>query len=232
MAGAPERAAGRGSNPQGVLALWYDVDPLAEDEFNDWYAREHFPERLSIPGFRRARRFQAVIGAPRYFVVYDVERAETLASQPYLDRLNNPTDWSRRMMPAFRATNRSVCRVIARTAHGTGGWAAAWQARPEVAPKAVESATWLAKDFIPSLAGSKGIVGAQFWIADPKLTQQRTAEAQLRGEPDRVSHWVIVIEATKGDDIDELLDRGLLAEHGVTVEPPAVYRFLHGLGEI
>ena len=39
-----------------ILGGWNDVDPAQETAFNDWYVRDHLPDRLAVPGFRRGRR--------------------------------------------------------------------------------------------------------------------------------------------------------------------------------
>jgi hypothetical protein len=49
----------------GVLAIWNDVAPEAEAEFNAWYLEQHLPERLAVPGFRRARRWWSATASPR-----------------------------------------------------------------------------------------------------------------------------------------------------------------------
>ena len=48
---------------QGECFLTEDehaIAPEREAEFNRWYNEEHVPERLAIPGFRKARRFKAI----------------------------------------------------------------------------------------------------------------------------------------------------------------------------
>jgi hypothetical protein len=76
-----------------MLGIWNDIDPGDEREFNDWYTREHLPERLAIPGFRRGRRYvrweDEQPSAQKYLTLYETESVETLASAPYLDRLDN-----------------------------------------------------------------------------------------------------------------------------------------------
>ncbi len=42
-----------------VLAIWSDVTAEAEAELNEWYRREHVPERLAIPEFLRGCRYRA-----------------------------------------------------------------------------------------------------------------------------------------------------------------------------
>ena len=79
-----------------AMLLSFDVAPDAIDEHDDWHTHEHLPERLSIPGFVRGTRWVAPEGQPRYFVMYEVEELATLASAAYLERLNNPTPWTRK----------------------------------------------------------------------------------------------------------------------------------------
>jgi hypothetical protein len=57
------------------------------------------------------------IGSPRYFVVYEVPDIGVLSAGPYLQRLNHPTEWTRRMMPRFRGMTRGFCKIVHR--HGT-----------------------------------------------------------------------------------------------------------------
>src|SRR4030095_16438771 len=71
-----------------------------------------FPERLGIPGFRRATRWTSAEGGEGIFVMYELENYEVLASPAYLERLNAPTPWSTRLMPDHRNMVRSQCRVL------------------------------------------------------------------------------------------------------------------------
>ena len=54
-------------------------------------------------------------------VLYEVESLETLASEPYLARLNNPTPWTTRMMPQYRGMTRGLCAVLGSFGLGQGG---------------------------------------------------------------------------------------------------------------
>src|SRR6266700_8249106 len=38
---------------KAAVAMWWSVRPEQRAEFGDWHSHEHFPERMSIPGFRR-----------------------------------------------------------------------------------------------------------------------------------------------------------------------------------
>jgi hypothetical protein len=93
-----------------AIAMWWDIAPAQRIEFEDWHSHEHFPERLSIPGFLRGSRWSG--SNDGFFVMYELETYDTLTSPHYLERLNNPTPWSTRMMPHHRNMVRSQCRVV------------------------------------------------------------------------------------------------------------------------
>jgi hypothetical protein len=42
---------------KAALAMWWDMAPEMRAEFEHWHSHAHFPERLAIPGFRRATRW-------------------------------------------------------------------------------------------------------------------------------------------------------------------------------
>ena len=94
-----------------AVAMWWDIAPAMKAEFEDWHSHEHFPERMSIPGFRRGSRWADAKGGEGFFVLYELDQYEVLASPAYLARLNDPTPWSTRMMPHHRNMVRSLCRI-------------------------------------------------------------------------------------------------------------------------
>jgi hypothetical protein len=75
---------------KAAVAMWWSVRPEQRSEFGDWHSHEHFPERMSIPGFRRGSRWTSTDEAEGFFVLYELEQYETLTSKAYLDRLNAP----------------------------------------------------------------------------------------------------------------------------------------------
>ena len=63
-----------------------------------------------MPGFLFGRRHQAISGACGYFNFYLVEQPAVLTSKPYLERLDNPTPMTRKVMSEiFINMNRTVC---------------------------------------------------------------------------------------------------------------------------
>jgi hypothetical protein len=104
---------------KAAVTIWCDVAPEVRAEFDHWHAHEHMPERLSIPGFLRGSRWVSADGGS-YFILYEVQDEATLASAPYLERVNNPTPWSRQMMPHHRHMVRGLCRVEASSGSALG----------------------------------------------------------------------------------------------------------------
>jgi hypothetical protein len=94
-----------------AMLLLFDVAPEATSEHDDWHTHEHLPERLSIPGFLRGTRWVALHGKPRYLVLYEIDELPTLTSAAYLERLNNPSAWTARMMPHYHGMTRGFCSV-------------------------------------------------------------------------------------------------------------------------
>ena len=96
---------------KAAVAMWWDVTLARRAEFDDWHSHEHFRERLGIPGFLRASRWASATGGDGYFVMYELDGLETLTSQRYLERLNDPSPSSRGMMPHHRNMVRSLCAI-------------------------------------------------------------------------------------------------------------------------
>ena len=106
---------------RALLAFSHDVTPGSEPDWTEWHDREHIPERLSIPGFLRLRRYVALGAGPRFFYFYETESLDVLQSPAYLERLSNPTAWTKRCMPYVVNNKRTACRVAATLGDGLGG---------------------------------------------------------------------------------------------------------------
>ncbi|MBV9259957.1 MAG: hypothetical protein JO205_01165 [Pseudolabrys sp.] len=109
---------------RGILAIFNNVAPGRDADFDNWFQGEHLDERLSVPGFLYGRRHKAISGAAAYFNFYVTENPAVLTSQAYLDRVNNPTPRTRvTMSEIFRDMNRTVCRRDLRLRNSRGAFA-------------------------------------------------------------------------------------------------------------
>jgi len=107
------------------LAIWNDVEPDRETEYNHWHTHEHVPERCGVPGILEGRRYvDAGSAHRRYLTLYDLRDLGVLSSAAYRDLIQAPTPWSAAMRPAFRNFLREPCTLLATAGTGTGGVAA------------------------------------------------------------------------------------------------------------
>jgi len=96
---------------RGLLLTLTEPPAAMEEEFNAWYDTEHLPERLSIAGFRSARRWVADVapGQGKYLATYELESVAVLDSPAYLSFYQKPTPWSRRCLGKAVVFKRWAC---------------------------------------------------------------------------------------------------------------------------
>lgn len=216
---------------QGAMAFWHDIADGGVEEFQRWHSEEHLAERLAVPGFRRGRRCVATVGAPAFFLFYEVDDLAVLTSEPYLARLSDPTPWTSRVIATFRNANRSLCAVGASVGWGVGGFLQTVQFSTQ-AGRADEVDAFVAGDLVAGILERPGIVAAHFLTADPHASRVETSEKRLREQPDKVADRVLIVEAYEDAALARLdegpLAAAALAEAGID---PAVeqarYRLSH-----
>jgi hypothetical protein len=178
----------RNAEPAGVLAIWHDTAPGSRDATLAWYDQEHHAERVGLPGFREARRYEAVAASPELFIFYRTDGPEILASDAYLARLSDPSPWSRRSLPNIVNNSRGVCRVVARAGSGSADWAVTVRADRDRMPANPKTA-------LDALTDRPGIAGAELWEADAPISGLHSAEQTMKGGRDAVPSIVLVLHA-------------------------------------
>ena len=182
-----------------AVAMWWKIEREHLTEFHEWHSKEHLPERMSIPGFRRGSRWQRN-GSNEFFVVYELESYEILTSDGYLERLNDPTPWSTKMMPLHLDMVRSQCRIV--SSHGGG--IATYMSAIKLSP-APEQSTRLEIELQSILAGlllQPGITGAHL-LRTETPTAAPTKEQQIRGG-DAVADWILLISGHNAEKLQEV----------------------------
>lgn len=177
----------------GVLAIWNGIADEAEDDFVAWHVNEHIPERVGVPGFLRGRRYVALSGTPKYFNFYETDGAATLSSRDYLDRLNAPSEWTKRVVRHFRQTSRTVCSAVASMGLGDGGFIATFRLDAnfgvDLEPDRFRSR------IMEALARAPGVVAIHLLQGERGFGGEATAEKALRDRPDETVSWVLLVEA-------------------------------------
>ena len=212
---------------QGAFIAWHDVDEGQETEYLHWHSHEHMQERCAILGFLHGRRYSVIGTRPQFLVIYEVEGLTTFSSPAYQERLDNPSEWTRRTMPSLRNMNRSLCRLILSAGSGAGCYMQTVRFSPgkgrdnELVEGLRQAVTaWACEPFL---------MGAHLLIADLGLSGTPTGEQYLRGGQDHVADWVLLVEgfqqqAVAANRSDWLLRAG--AEPDVTTNLYALQHLL------
>ncbi len=199
----------------GAFVAWHDVEIGREAEYLHWHSHEHMQERLVVPGFMQGRRYSVLGPGPSFLVVYEVIDLSVFTSAAYLERLNNPSDWTRQVMPTLRNMNRSLCRVVASNGSGIGRLMQTVRFFPN--PNRESHLRMALKKEVASLAATRGLCAAHLVIADRDRSITPTSETGLRGGRDAVADWVLLIEGYDEEAVTQ--DRSpLLRQEGVDEE--------------
>jgi hypothetical protein len=184
---------------RGILAIFNNVAPGRDDDFNNWFQGEHLPERLAVPGFLYGRRHQALSGSSAYFNFYVVESPEVLTSKAYFDRVNNPTPRSRvTMSEIFRDMCRTVCRRELRVGSARGGvtTVARFEQPQEMAAL---------KAVLDELAKDETVSG-ELW-SSAETPGAATEEEKLRGGDKKIAQCLLIdtLDQRKAEQIAQWL---------------------------
>jgi hypothetical protein len=217
---------------KGMLVVFNEVTAADERDFNEWYNREHIDERINLPGFRRARRYVAVRGSPKYVATYECDSVEDLATTDYLHMRNSPTPWTQSVTGRFTHLQRLAVRVQVDMAHGVGGVVGAVRFVPDRQQREPLTA-WLRGTAFPKAIARPGMVGAAAGENDPEITRAGDrGESTDQAKAEEVE-WVVLLEGgdagTVGAAARSVFTLTSLKKFGVSVAPViGTYRLLFG----
>ena len=183
----------------GILAIFNNVAPGREAEFEEWFQHEHLQERLGVPGFLLGRRHEAVVGEPRYFNFYVTRSVEVLSSADYRMRLNKPTPMTRKVMTEiFKDMIRTVCHQSLRLGSMRGAIvvAARFSERPD--EKALKAE-------LENLMEDKAVACGEIWSAASPGELPLSEEERLRGG-DRRIEGCLMVETLRVRDAEQVID--------------------------
>lgn len=180
----------------GILSVWNDRDDAIASLYERWYVSEHIPERLGVPGFVSARRYEAPGGGPRFLTYYDVLAPQVLTTPDYLAKLAAPSELTRQVMGSFRNMTRTVCQLAFRSpASAIGGSiVAAYIEQPDRIDfeRLVKQAH--------GLASAENVLSVQVWRAEPDAAHAVTTEAKLRPGADARIEGALLAEVQRMED--------------------------------
>jgi hypothetical protein len=178
---------------QGILAIFNDAKAGREAEFEEWFQGEHLLERIAVPGFLFGRRHQAISGSCGYFNFYLVESPAVLTSKPYLERLDNPTPMTKKIMSeVFINMNRTLCHRTLRVGGFRGAFAvtARFNDTPDTA-----ALTKLAE----TLTQDTNAAACEIWTAVDSAGQPVSMEEKLRRGDKKIKACLMVDTLRQAD---------------------------------
>jgi len=188
----------------GILGVWNDCKAGEEATYEGWYMTEHLPERVGVPGFRSGRRFEAMspTAERRYFTWYEVDSAAVLGSPAYVERLDNPTPWTQRIMQGgiFQRAIRAVCvrESVSGVRSGSHVIAARYDRDIE---KSLD-----ARALHTRLGSAPGVCRVQVWRRSAPVLLRETKESLARGGQDQDIAGAIIVECARTADLDQVLE--------------------------
>ncbi len=198
-----------------ILTIWTDIPAEIEAGFNDWYNREHLPDRIQrMPGFLRGRRYAAMAGAPKFLTLYDLESSAVMLSEAHVALRRQRTARDLLFVPRFQNTIKGICDVVCRVGEGEGGFLVAMPviAQPD---SGTEFSHWVCHELLPELARSSGITSAAYAVRNAAVTRASSAKDDRAG--DRYLENIIVIEVASEQGVGTAirsLDAANLASAG------------------
>lgn len=165
----------------GELFIWTDIALEHEQDFNQWYEREHMAERAAIPGFQWSRRYVRQGAGRKYLALYRTESLRVFGSAAYRQAFEQQTSWS---MTNFARMSNTQRRVMAVSLLGGAGTGAVVSLVRVPDPFQLEQ---LAQHSAAYLQQVDGLLALRVLIPDPELstplpsedTQQRSLEPYL-----------------------------------------------------
>jgi hypothetical protein len=175
-----------------AITMWCDIDPLAWTDFENWHVREHLPERMGVDGFVRGTRWRSESRSHGVFVLYELEDLSAFQGPSYQQRLNDPTPWTKRVMPAVKNMMRTPSRITQRTGAGLGNSLLTLGMRPRLGSEE-DLRGWLSNQCTSALIdlGASSVILLE---ADKHLPRASTAEHALRGVEDQVGDWCLLVD--------------------------------------
>ena len=212
---------------RGFMAIWSDVSPGDFDFYHNWLLKEHFPERVSVPGFISARVFRRPVGEDhQFFILYETESPEVLASPAYVARLNNPTPMSQKVMPRLKNFVRGAGRVIQSSGVCGGGTAKVMrfeESHPLLSDAKARSALF------EKIIAMDRVLAVRLFEVDTAATTIQTEEKKIRTSKEEIYSQLLVIEAADLDAfyaVSDLLKSELFGQQGTRLPYDQSYQFI------
>jgi hypothetical protein len=191
----------------GLLAIWSTIAPETETDYMHWLTREHIFERVNVPGFRSGRVFKRRNSRPsEYLMLYELENAHVMSSPGYLERLNNPTPWTQRIMPTLALFRRGGGSIVAQGGNPAGHGGHIAIARFENAlPDRLSGNE--RRELVNTLAQIDWIANVQVMSVKNDATSIATQEKSIRKSSEGTFAGLLVVESLDTGSLERAIVR-------------------------
>jgi hypothetical protein len=174
-----------------VLLVLADIES-EEDAFNEWYDREHLPERVrGIPGYRFGRRYEALSASPKHLALYECH-PDVFDTPAYRRLAEKPDPRTLHFVPLMFNSIRARTRVAARFGDAEGSVLGLMMFAPAPGSEA-SLRLYCARELLPDLRGAPGIVCGAVLESFPEEARPSGLPPLRRG-PRQIA-WIIAIES-------------------------------------
>lgn len=195
-----DAAHGRRGEARSALIVVMDCEPVPADEIADWYDTEHIPQRLALPGFVGAERWQTTDDTRTSVVLYELESLAVLTSEPYKGVTGaNLSPWSRRILGRCRRRRFEADLTMHLSKPGVQRAEGLLLVAMNVEPAAEdEFDRWYSQEHLPRLFALPGVLDARRYRA--VSGEQRQIAMYHLAEPDvqSSSAWATAIDTPWG----------------------------------
>ncbi|MHA1555281.1 MAG: hypothetical protein ACTSU0_12835 [Alphaproteobacteria bacterium] len=179
----------------GLMAFWADFDEDDISAVRQWHNCEHMSERVNLPGFRAGRRYRGFGDASTFLMYYETQTPEVLASAPYQQALNSPTEWTKVALKLFREPARAVFRLIddAGTVPDEPAFFLA-TTRFNITGDVAAVLAEYRRNTLPALARLDAVVRVRLWENQEGISGIQTEESSIYGDGPGRQRFALFVE--------------------------------------
>jgi hypothetical protein len=175
---------------KGFLAIWCDIRTEDLPDYRQWIIKEHIADRIFSPGFLGARFCTNIADETSHFFLYATEDKDVFKNPPYLHILNNPSPWTKRIMPKFGPFDRALGEQLMKIGNGFGAFMMV--ARIKDASEAdLETLQRTLTEFM----NLPDVVTVRLMKLDHSATDIKSQEKAMRKGTEGDFHYLLVVEA-------------------------------------
>jgi hypothetical protein len=187
------------AEPGGAVAIWVSAPDETRSEFERWHNVEHTRDRVGLPGYWLGRRWRALpaeiagdlVAPTDYLALYEVDTADVLQQPAYLHQLNEPTEWSRRMLAPTFDVERAIYELV--MSHGQepaldAPYQLVVRVNPPEGPDGeAELLDWYREEHLPRLGSVAGTARGRVFrrvdaISDIPTTEKEIQRTSVTGQ--------------------------------------------------